>query len=223
MAGVEAKAKVLRKGLDGLAGKHPEMILDIRGLGMMIGVKVAPPVGDVINALREKRLLTVPAGDNMVRLLPPLIINQQEVQQLIDNLLSLFSIQQQHPHAIQAPIGSPAWRNTFSRMNEVMGSVREFCDSDTQAWYALHLLFSAVATSAEAERLNRQSPLREQQRESLKEMPLENKASLLPIIEQHAHLDESQRFVKLIDHAICHLIPALARSGNRLEEEPHET
>ncbi len=83
MAGVEAKAKVLRKGLDALAAKHPEMILDIRGLGMMIGVKVAPPVGDVITALREKKLLTVPAGDNMVRLLPPLIIEQEQIDEAL--------------------------------------------------------------------------------------------------------------------------------------------
>jgi acetylornithine/N-succinyldiaminopimelate aminotransferase len=83
MAGVEAKAKALRKGLDALALKHPEMIVETRGLGMMIGVKVTPPVGDVINALREKKLLTVPAGDNMVRLLPPLIVEQAQIDEAL--------------------------------------------------------------------------------------------------------------------------------------------
>jgi len=83
MAGVEAKAKALRKGLDALAKKHPEMILDIRGLGMMIGVKVAPPVGDVVGTLRHHKLLTVPAGDNMVRLLPPLIVEQQQIDEAL--------------------------------------------------------------------------------------------------------------------------------------------
>ena len=81
LPGVEAKAKALRKGLDDLARKHPGMILDIRGLGMMIGVKVAPPVGDVVQALRDRKLLTVPAGDNMVRLLPPLIVEQAQIDE----------------------------------------------------------------------------------------------------------------------------------------------
>ena len=81
LPGVEAKAKALRKGLDDLARKHPEMILEIRGLGMMIGVKVAPPVGEVVQALRDRKLLTVPAGDNMVRLLPPLIVEQAQIDE----------------------------------------------------------------------------------------------------------------------------------------------
>ena len=81
LPGVEAKARALRKGLDDLARKHPEMILEIRGLGMMIGVKVAPPVGDVVQALRDRKLLTVPAGDNMVRLLPPLIVEQAQIDE----------------------------------------------------------------------------------------------------------------------------------------------
>ena len=83
LAGVEAKAKNLRAGLDALAKKHPDTIVEIRGLGMMIGVKVAPPVGDVIAALRDKHLLTVPAGDNMVRLLPPLIVEQAQIDEAL--------------------------------------------------------------------------------------------------------------------------------------------
>ena len=83
LAGVEAKAKVLRAGLDALAAKRPGAIAEVRGLGMMIGIKMVPPVGDVVAALRKHKVLAVPAGDNMVRFLPPLVVEQGHIDEAL--------------------------------------------------------------------------------------------------------------------------------------------
>ena len=48
----------------------------MRGSGLLIGIKVKPPCGDVVNACADEKLLTVGAGDNVVRLLPPLNVTE---------------------------------------------------------------------------------------------------------------------------------------------------
>ena len=52
----------------------------------MIGLKMGPPNLNVIDALQARRMLSVPAGDNVVRLLPPLIITQTEIDEALDVL-----------------------------------------------------------------------------------------------------------------------------------------
>ena len=51
----------------------------MRGEGLLIGVKAVVPSGDLVNALREQKLLTVGAGDNVVRFLAPLIVSEAEI------------------------------------------------------------------------------------------------------------------------------------------------
>ncbi len=77
--GVRAIADRLWAGVADLAARHPGVIEEVRGQGLMIGLKVTPPNGDVVKAAMAQSLLTVPAGDNVVRLLPPLIIGEAEV------------------------------------------------------------------------------------------------------------------------------------------------
>ena len=55
----------------------------MRGEGLLVGVKAVVPSGDLVNALREEKLLTVGAGDNVVRFLAPLIVNEAEIEQSI--------------------------------------------------------------------------------------------------------------------------------------------
>lgn len=57
------------------------MIEGIRGTGLMLGLKCALPAGEVNTALRGEKLLAVPAGDNVIRLLPPLTVTDEEIQQ----------------------------------------------------------------------------------------------------------------------------------------------
>ncbi len=81
--GVQKISGVLQGRLKDLIAKHPSLFLELRGQGLLLGLKVAPPVGDVVAKLRANGLLAVPAGDNVVRLLPPLIIGEEEVEEAI--------------------------------------------------------------------------------------------------------------------------------------------
>ena len=58
------------------------MLAEVRGEGLLIGLKAVVPSGDLVNALREQKLLTVGAGENVVRLLPPLIVTEAEIEEV---------------------------------------------------------------------------------------------------------------------------------------------
>ena len=77
---VEDVALVFRQGLASLKDRYPEVIEEIRGMGLMIGIKVKIPAGDLIQAMRAEKLLGVLAGDNVVRLLPPLVTTAEEAR-----------------------------------------------------------------------------------------------------------------------------------------------
>lgn len=81
--GVQRISGFLQGRLKDLIAKHPSMFLELRGQGLLLGLKVVPPVGDVVAKLRANGLLSVPAGDNVVRLLPPLIIGEAEVEEAV--------------------------------------------------------------------------------------------------------------------------------------------
>ncbi|MCP5367582.1 MAG: aspartate aminotransferase family protein [Hyphomicrobiales bacterium] len=80
---VDAIAELVWRRLQGLAKFHPTVIEEIRGAGLMIGIKCKVPNTDLVNRLRAKGLLTVPAADNVVRLLPPLIIEEIHVNEAL--------------------------------------------------------------------------------------------------------------------------------------------
>jgi acetylornithine/N-succinyldiaminopimelate aminotransferase len=67
--------------LESLVGSHPTVFTEARGVGLMRGLKCRPTNTTVIDALRREGLLAVGAADNVVRLLPPLIIGDAEVQE----------------------------------------------------------------------------------------------------------------------------------------------
>jgi acetylornithine/N-succinyldiaminopimelate aminotransferase len=80
---VEKMGKVLRAGLDKLAAAHPSVFELARGQGLIQGLKCNVPSGDMVVALRRAGLLTVGAGDNVVRFVPPLIIDESHVDEAI--------------------------------------------------------------------------------------------------------------------------------------------
>jgi acetylornithine/N-succinyldiaminopimelate aminotransferase len=80
---VDAVARDLWDKLLALAERQPHAVEEVRGAGLMLGLKCKVPNGQMIEALREERLLAVPAGDNVVRLLPPLIIATAEVDEAL--------------------------------------------------------------------------------------------------------------------------------------------
>jgi acetylornithine/N-succinyldiaminopimelate aminotransferase len=76
----------LRQRLAELKDRHGQIIEEVRGEGLMIGLKVKVPNTDFAAAARDERLLTIPAGDNVVRLVPPLIISEEELAEGVDRL-----------------------------------------------------------------------------------------------------------------------------------------
>jgi acetylornithine/N-succinyldiaminopimelate aminotransferase len=69
----------LKQRLAGLADEHSDVIAEVRGQGLMIGLKCKVENLQLLRALRDRGMLTVQAGDNVVRLLPPLIIGEDEI------------------------------------------------------------------------------------------------------------------------------------------------
>ena len=77
---VEKISNLMRQGLAAIKDRHPSVIEDVRGEGLLLGVKAKVPNTDLVAALRDQKMLTVGAGDNVVRLLPPLIISEDEAR-----------------------------------------------------------------------------------------------------------------------------------------------
>src|SRR2546427_574333 len=73
--------KVLLQALEELRAKHPKAVKAVRGRGLLVGLDVTPPVGDVVTACRERGLLALTAGDNTLRLAPALIVSDKEIRQ----------------------------------------------------------------------------------------------------------------------------------------------
>lgn len=86
LAEVNRKARLLRQSLEGLVGAHPDVFEEVRGAGLMLGLKCRVPNADVVAAGYAQRLLTVPAADNVIRILPPLNIPDADMAEAVRRL-----------------------------------------------------------------------------------------------------------------------------------------
>jgi len=86
LAEVNRKAGLLRQKLEGLVAAHPEVFESVRGAGLMLGLKCKIAPADVVAAGYAAEVLTVPAADNVVRLLPPLTITDAEIAEAVSRL-----------------------------------------------------------------------------------------------------------------------------------------
>jgi acetylornithine/N-succinyldiaminopimelate aminotransferase len=77
---VGRKALLMKQGLAAIADEYPDVIEDIRGVGLMLGIKCSAPNTKLSAAMRDEKLLAVPAGDNVVRLLPPLVVTDEDIR-----------------------------------------------------------------------------------------------------------------------------------------------
>ena len=75
-----------RQQLAELKDRHPRVIEEVRGEGLMIGLKLKVPAAGFAALARNHRLLTIPAGDAVVRLLPPLVISDDELSEGVRRL-----------------------------------------------------------------------------------------------------------------------------------------
>jgi acetylornithine/N-succinyldiaminopimelate aminotransferase len=86
LAHVRAMAERLRAELDRLAAAFPTVVQEVRGQGLLLGLRCGPPHNDISAELLARGMLTVAAGENVLRLLPPLIIEQQHIDEAIGKL-----------------------------------------------------------------------------------------------------------------------------------------
>lgn len=86
LAHVRAISAYLRAGLARLAADYPALIVDVRGKGLLAGLKLAINNREFIARARDQRLLLSGGGDNIIRMLPSLLITEQEVDMVLDRL-----------------------------------------------------------------------------------------------------------------------------------------
>ncbi|MGE5380886.1 MAG: aspartate aminotransferase family protein [Methylocystaceae bacterium] len=80
LTGVTEQAAYLRQQLEDLANKH-NSVKEVRGLGMLLALQLDQPASPIIDACREKGLLILSAGTDIIRLVPPLVISKEEIDE----------------------------------------------------------------------------------------------------------------------------------------------
>ena len=93
MEAVRERAIFLRQGLARLVDTFPDLVEEVRGEGLLVGLKLRDAVTnvEVAGALRERHLLTVPAGMNVLRVLPPLNVSEEELREALDTMEAALS------------------------------------------------------------------------------------------------------------------------------------
>jgi acetylornithine/N-succinyldiaminopimelate aminotransferase len=86
LSGVEAKGERLRSALEQMLPNHDHLFESVRGVGLMLGIKMKTDSRAFVTYLREHGILTVAAGDNVMRVLPPLIIEENHIREFVDGL-----------------------------------------------------------------------------------------------------------------------------------------
>lgn len=83
---VARKGLLLKQGLAAIVDEFPDIVDEIRGEGLMLGIRCKVLNATVQAALREQKLLCAPAGENVVRLLPPLIVSNDEIHDALERI-----------------------------------------------------------------------------------------------------------------------------------------
>ena len=74
---------LFKQRLAEIKDRHSAVVAEVRGEGLLMGLRMVPPASEMVDELRNEKMITVAAGDNVVRLLPPLIIDEAEVAEAI--------------------------------------------------------------------------------------------------------------------------------------------
>jgi acetylornithine/N-succinyldiaminopimelate aminotransferase len=77
---------LFKQRLAEIKDRYPSLIAEVRGDGLLVGLRAVVPAGELVSAIRAEKMLAVAAGDNVVRLLPPLIISEQEMAEGVARL-----------------------------------------------------------------------------------------------------------------------------------------
>jgi acetylornithine/N-succinyldiaminopimelate aminotransferase len=89
--------------LQQLAQRYPDYVLELRGKGLLAGIKISPPIRDFVGRLRDDhQLLTIGAGDNVLRLIPPLIVSEADIEEAMTRIGAAFDAIEKEAHSIPA-------------------------------------------------------------------------------------------------------------------------
>jgi acetylornithine/N-succinyldiaminopimelate aminotransferase len=112
---VQKMANLFRQRLAEMKDRHPAIIAEIRGSGLLMGIRTIVPNTDLQQALRDgEQMLTVSAGDNVLRLLPPLIVTEKDVAEAVNRIdRACTSLEQRlrevaHPDVSRPDVSRPA-------------------------------------------------------------------------------------------------------------------
>jgi len=86
LAQVRMKGERLRSALEQMIPNHDHLFESVRGTGLMLGIRMKADSRAFVNYLRTKGILTVSAGDNVMRVLPPLVIEEEHIREFVDGL-----------------------------------------------------------------------------------------------------------------------------------------
>jgi acetylornithine/N-succinyldiaminopimelate aminotransferase len=101
---VKRSSLLLKQKLASVVDRYPDILSEVRGEGLLIGLKAVVSSQDLILALRDQKLLTVGAGENVVRLLPPLIVSEAEIEESIGRI-EKACVQLSKSHRKQEAVG----------------------------------------------------------------------------------------------------------------------
>ncbi len=94
---------LLKQRLAELKDRHSSVIAEVRGEGLLIGLRMVPPASEMVDELRNEKMLAVTAGDNVVRLLPPLIIGENEIAEAFARIdRACVKLAKAHPRPAKA-------------------------------------------------------------------------------------------------------------------------
>jgi acetylornithine/N-succinyldiaminopimelate aminotransferase len=107
LAQVKHNALLLKQKLAELKDRHASVIAEVRGEGLLMGLRMVPPAAEMVDELRAEKMITVAAGDNVVRLLPPLIINEAEIAEAVARIdRACTKLAQTHARADKQKVAS---------------------------------------------------------------------------------------------------------------------
>ena len=84
-------APYLKDKLNSLKDKFPDKIKDVRGKGLMMGMELYGPAGDVVSKLLKKGVILISAGTNIIRFVPPLVVEKEHIDVMCEKLEEVFS------------------------------------------------------------------------------------------------------------------------------------
>ena len=83
---VRRTSLILKQKLAEIKDRYPGVVAEIRGEGLLIGLRAVVPSAELVDELRNEKMITVAAGDNVVRLLPPLTVSEAEISDAVERL-----------------------------------------------------------------------------------------------------------------------------------------